>query len=145
MMDRFVGRVDETTRAIARLDRAFGGDGALLVFRGEAGIGKTRLAERTVMLAKERGARIAWGRAWEEGGAEARAREDVAGVLPKIAREGQVLSLRRLSEAEVATGATDETVRAVYGMTEGNPLFVQEVLWLGAFSETDVPDDVRAI
>src|SRR5215213_374818 len=234
--DRFIGRVDETAHAVAALDRALAGEGGLLVLRGEAGIGKTRLAERIATVAKERGARVAWGRAWEEGGAppywpwilvfreldtpdlfaaaterfelfdrvvahvrekakeaplaivlddlhsadaptlfllqfvvrflrgmrvfiivthreaEARASVDVADMLAKITREGLVLALRRLSEAEVATwvrgelaDATDDTVRSVYGVTEGNPLFVEEVLRLGAFDGTDIPEDVRAI
>jgi len=67
--------------------------------------------------------------------AEVRLSPAVAEALAKIAREGDVLPLRRLSPSELAawvaeqggTIAADELFRA----TEGNPLFVQELLRVG--------------
>src|SRR6185436_10970005 len=41
----------------------------LVLLSGEAGIGKTRLADAFAVEARERGARVAWGRCWEAGGA----------------------------------------------------------------------------
>lgn len=70
-MRGFVGRSLELTRAQLAIDRAFAGEGSLVCFCGEAGIGKTRLVERAAVWAEERGARVAWGRVWESGGAPA--------------------------------------------------------------------------
>jgi hypothetical protein len=58
-----------------------------------------------------------------------------AGLLEALAREGRRLPLRGLGEAEVARivehrtgqGASLALVRRVHGLTEGNPLFVEEV------------------
>lgn len=66
---------------------------------------------------------------------EARLSPEVASLLSKIAREGSVFELTRLEEAEVAElvrmsvpNATGESVQVVHTITEGNPLFVHEVL-----------------
>jgi predicted ATPase len=45
------------------------GRGRLLLAVGEAGMGKTRLAEELSREARAAGARVLWGRAWERGGA----------------------------------------------------------------------------
>jgi hypothetical protein len=47
------------------------GTGALVLVVGEPGIGKTRLANDFAAEAAARGAEVAWGRAWEAGGAPA--------------------------------------------------------------------------
>lgn len=62
-------------RELAALDGALaalsaGGGGVVLV-GGEPGIGKTRLANEAAARAAARGARVAWGRCWEAGGAPA--------------------------------------------------------------------------
>jgi tetratricopeptide (TPR) repeat protein len=53
-------------RAIAR---AVDGDGTVLLFHGEPGLGKTRVVQAIAKSAAARGARVVWGRAWEAGGA----------------------------------------------------------------------------
>jgi DNA-binding CsgD family transcriptional regulator len=58
----FVGRDRELARAASLLDEARAGRGRLLLCTGEAGIGKTRLAEETAARAAARGAAVAWAR-----------------------------------------------------------------------------------
>jgi DNA-binding SARP family transcriptional activator len=65
------GRNEEVTLLEAGLDDAIAGRGRLFVVVGEAGSGKTRLADEVASRAKERGARILWGRGWHGGGAPA--------------------------------------------------------------------------
>ena len=64
-----VGLDDELTVLEAGLDDAFAGRGRLFVIVGEAGSGKTRLADEVASRAKQRGVRIMWGRGWHGGGA----------------------------------------------------------------------------
>src|SRR5262245_20069968 len=45
------------------------GRGAMHLVVGEPGIGKTRLAAEVATLAASKGMLVAWGRAWESGGA----------------------------------------------------------------------------
>lgn len=63
-----VGREDELALAQRLLDEARAGRGATWLITGEAGIGKTRLLEAVAATARD-AFRVAWGRAWEEGGA----------------------------------------------------------------------------
>ncbi len=65
----FVGREAELVRATSAIDRAFEGKPAILLIAGEAGIGKTCIADVIARKAADRGARVVWGRAWEAGGA----------------------------------------------------------------------------
>jgi len=53
------------------LDAAFDGRGVMFTVGGEAGIGKSRLADELARDARERGAQVVWGRCWEAGGAPA--------------------------------------------------------------------------
>jgi ATP/maltotriose-dependent transcriptional regulator MalT len=57
--------------ARAALARVLEGRGALLLVAGEAGIGKTTLADAIAAEAEGAGARVVWGRSWEAGGAPA--------------------------------------------------------------------------
>ena len=63
------GRARELDSLDGMLSAAASGRGSLRVLSGEAGIGKTRLADETAARATARGFAIAWGRAWETGGA----------------------------------------------------------------------------
>jgi tetratricopeptide (TPR) repeat protein len=67
----FVGRQSEIASLDLILDSAASGHGAFRVLTGEAGIGKTRLADEIVDHATARGFLASWGRAWETGGAPA--------------------------------------------------------------------------
>jgi hypothetical protein len=66
-----IGRDTELAAGRAALERVLGGRGALLLFSGEAGIGKTALADAVAAAAEQAGARVAWGRCWESGEAPA--------------------------------------------------------------------------
>jgi DNA-binding SARP family transcriptional activator len=67
----FVGRERELGEVIAAFDDARSGRGRLVLLTGEAGIGKSRLADELAGHAHARGAHVLWGRCWEAGGAPA--------------------------------------------------------------------------
>jgi DNA-binding SARP family transcriptional activator/tetratricopeptide (TPR) repeat protein len=67
----FVGRERELGELVGGLDDAFAGRGRLFLLGGEPGIGKSRLAEELIAVARARGARALVGRCWEAGGAPA--------------------------------------------------------------------------
>ena len=64
-----LGRESQLAVATARLADLDASRGAMLLLTGEPGIGKTRLAEEVVALARERGYRSAWATAWQGEGA----------------------------------------------------------------------------
>jgi hypothetical protein len=87
---------------------------------------------------------------------EARARPEVGDVLARVGRAGQVLQLARLTAADVADlvreslpGAGDDLATAIYEITQGNPLFVgemvREVGARGAGEPLPIPLGVREI
>jgi tetratricopeptide (TPR) repeat protein len=63
------GRDRELDELRALLAGAAQGRGGLVMFVGEPGIGKTSLADAAAEAAATMGFRVAWGRAWESGGA----------------------------------------------------------------------------
>lgn len=65
----FAGREEELRLLLAGLEDALAGRGRLFLISGEPGSGKTRLADEVASRAKQRGARILWGRSWEAGDA----------------------------------------------------------------------------
>jgi hypothetical protein len=67
----FVGRQAEQHALREAFELAAAGSGRLVMLVGDAGIGKTRLADEFAAHAGARGARVAWGRCWESGGAPA--------------------------------------------------------------------------
>ena len=62
-----VGRDRELARVTRLLDHAVAGRGHLVLCTGEAGIGKTRLAEEAAALAVARGVAVVWARAADRG------------------------------------------------------------------------------
>jgi hypothetical protein len=67
--EAFVGRAHELTVLSAALRQATTGDARLALVSGEPGIGKTELARAFARAARNDGALVLWGSAWEEGGA----------------------------------------------------------------------------
>src|SRR5580692_6089729 len=63
-----VGRDRELARVTGLLEDALAGRGRLVLCTGEAGIGKTRLAEELAAAATARGVAVAWARAADRGG-----------------------------------------------------------------------------
>jgi predicted ATPase len=55
---RFVGRTQELTRLRELLARAAGGEPLVALVGGEAGVGKTRLAEQLAATATQQGVRV---------------------------------------------------------------------------------------
>lgn len=86
---------------------------------------------------------------------EARRTPEIEAPLARLARRGRVVALRRLDLHEVellvqhATGRLDkEAARMIHGASEGNPLFIQELIRLIAATSTrphGVPSGVRAV
>lgn len=67
----FVGRDEELSRVDRVLDGLAGGRGGVVLLSGEAGIGKTRLAEAVAERARSRGVIVSWGRSFESEGTPA--------------------------------------------------------------------------
>ena len=59
---RLVGRTEEINNLGLALEETFSGQGWLYSITGEPGIGKTRLANEFASRARDRGARVVWGR-----------------------------------------------------------------------------------
>ena len=67
--DPFVGRDSELAAFEAALDQIAAGRGQVVLLAGEAGIGKTRIAQELAVRADRRGLQVFWGRCNEEPGA----------------------------------------------------------------------------
>lgn len=235
-MDPLFGRTSELDALVAALERAEQGQGSLAVVIGEAGIGKSRLLRELAQRAVQRGVSVAWGRAWEAGGAPAywpwtqafralgqnpfessgsspdasqrfalfdqatralarAAREETClvllddlhvadvpslllllfvarelsglrlllvgaarethpfpdpeagALLAKVRREARLLPLPRLTAEEVGAWALARSAASperIYPMSEGNPLFVEELLRVGA-TQGALPSGLSAV
>ena len=67
----FVGRQRELEALRRGLETAREGSGSLWLLVGEAGIGKTRVADELTIEARQCGATVLWARCWEGEGAPA--------------------------------------------------------------------------
>ena len=67
--EAFVGRERETAALRAALAEASAGRGKMVFLVGEPGIGKSRLAGEFARHAQSTGAKVLWGRCWEDEGA----------------------------------------------------------------------------
>jgi class 3 adenylate cyclase/tetratricopeptide (TPR) repeat protein len=67
----FVGREAELDELCRACDEATEGRGQLVLIGGDAGIGKTRLAEEVKVYAGAHGARVLWANVWRSSGAPA--------------------------------------------------------------------------
>jgi predicted ATPase len=117
-------------RELAAIDEALAGAregrGRLLVFVGEPGIGKTRLAEEATTRARALDVRAAWGRTWDEPGAPpgwpwtqiARAVVDDGVPIAPAERAGLAAIVPDLADAGGAPAAADElrTFDALLGL-----------------------------
>src|SRR3954451_10107669 len=64
-----IGRMQELRAIEGTMNAVEAGLGGLVAFRGEGGIGKTRLAEEVMAGAVARDWSTAWGSGWPDGGA----------------------------------------------------------------------------
>jgi predicted ATPase len=99
----FVGRERELALLRAALQDARGGRGRLAVITGEAGAGKSWLAEEIALEARETGAQVAWGRCYPGTGAPAFfAWAQVLRACLRIADTEQLQSLVNAVAAQLA-------------------------------------------
>lgn len=70
-MRAFVGRTRELSGLKSQVEKLSSGKGFITLLAGAQGLGKSRLLERLTEYAGAEGITVAWGRAWEVGGAPA--------------------------------------------------------------------------
>lgn len=156
-----LGREPETQALWDGLSQAESGHGALFLVAGEPGIGKTRLADWFATAARTRGAQVAWGRCWEEGGAPAywpwvqalgtivrgavkgalddlptRHRSAVAAIIPEIDTE---ISPRLAETADDAATARFRLFEAVLALLRAASSVTPIVLVLDDVHASDEP------
>ena len=106
-----VGRDRELTRVTGLLDDALAGRGWLVLCTGEAGIGKTRLAEELAAAAAARGVRVAWARRMR--GMRITIRVRPGSARPGVGGEQAGALVVRVSAPAVEGGATEAALAAV--------------------------------
>ena len=127
-----VGRERELAVLAGVLSRALDGAGAIGLVTGEPGIGKTSLLEHTADRAAEFGFTVAWGRAWEAGGAPAhwiwiealRALVSESGVDAAAADRVNALVLDGHEHVSDPFHLCDAVAQFVRGFAAGSPLLI---------------------
>jgi hypothetical protein len=124
-----IGRSREIEALDKLLDGAAAGAGGIRVVVGEPGIGKTRLADEISAHAAERKVSIAWGRAWETGGAPAY--WPWIEILRVLAADGREVPPRlaalldRTSPIAFAEGARGDAARERFDLFETVAAFLR--------------------
>jgi DNA-binding CsgD family transcriptional regulator len=148
--DLFVGRVSELQKLRAGLVAAIAGNGRLFLIEGEAGIGKTRLAQELASFAREDGVTVLWGRCYEDTGvppywpwieiirgfaathdivelrvALGAGAGDVVEIVPEILEKLPGVSVsERLKPSEAQFRVLDSIKAFIKRVAEGNPLLL---------------------
>jgi DNA-binding SARP family transcriptional activator/tetratricopeptide (TPR) repeat protein len=152
----FVGREQERSMLLQRLDAALDGHGGLVLLEGESGVGKTRLLAEVVEDGRWRGMDVLWGRSSPSGGrpyaplAEAlvgglsplRARqlaqrletvwrEPLAHLVPALAHKGDGPTAAPLRPADEQARMREAIALALLSLADIAPLLVvlEDVHW----------------
>jgi DNA-binding SARP family transcriptional activator len=139
-----LGRDAELGLLEAGLEDALSGRGRLFVVVGATGAGKTKLADEIASLAKQRGARILWGRGWSGGGAPAywpwkQAFRDVGQTLPEVKADddaGRFRFFEAVTEAVRAAAAEQSLVLVLDDLQAAD----EESLLLLEFVASELPE-----
>jgi DNA-binding CsgD family transcriptional regulator len=117
-VSRLVGRDAEVGMLEAALTRALHGDGSSAVIVGEAGIGKTRLAQAVASAARDRQANVVWGRCYEGDGAPAfwPWLQIVRGLLKQL--DNATLAATLTSDASIVAQLVPEVRERLPGLAE---------------------------
>jgi DNA-binding SARP family transcriptional activator len=139
-----VGRAEQLALLGAGIEDALAGRGRLFVVVGEAGTGKTRLADEVASVAKQRGIRILWGRGWAGGGAPAywpwsQAMRDAGRSLPEPDRNdesGRFLFFEAVTETLRETAAEQPLLLVLDDLQAAD----EESLLLLEFVASELPE-----
>jgi tetratricopeptide (TPR) repeat protein len=129
----FIGRDRELAELVAGLLDAIDGRGGVFLITGEAGIGKTALADRLATHGVARGALALWGRCWEGAGAppywpwtqiiRTLARELDDGTLRSLAPSGAADIARLVPDLAARLGESTHAIHAIESDAERFYLF----------------------
>jgi tetratricopeptide (TPR) repeat protein len=116
------GRGRELEDCERLLGAAEHGRGGLRTVKGAPGIGKTRLADEVAARAVSRGFRVAWGRAWETGGAPAyfpwiEILDGISDLEPELVPRTRAL-LESGTRISLGDGARADPARERFGLFE---------------------------